>query len=162
MNVALQIGPMAEQVQAYYLQAVLQVTAEANAAWLMSEWQKGRKVDCCAACAGVLYLEPAKALSQTFHSAATILKNPNRGWSCADLAALDAGYLLAEEMKRGGSGVGIRVALEQVGPHRWHAVVVTPSGVRDPSKRVAKYSPRRSAAGSISHGIITQPGGRRT
>jgi hypothetical protein len=119
---------------AFFLERLLNLLADANAAWYLEQWADGRDPPCCAGCTEIRWTEPRKSAEQTFHAAPTLIAAPRKGWSCGEIAAMDAGAKKAKSIRDGGTGEEITVVLQHVGDRRWHAVVRTPKGLRDPSR----------------------------
>ena len=135
MRVAIEIPRLqTEDAEAFFVQAALNVLARANAAWYLEQWDENRDPPCCVGCAGLKWSEPGKNSTQTFVSAETMYRDPRKGWSCGEIAAAQAGAKIAGAIKAGGSGEGYSVKLESVGNRKWHAVLVTPEGIEDPSR----------------------------
>ena len=122
------------------LGSLLEALVEANADWYLDQWGVGNRPATSAAEAGVRYRSHAFRSSETWRGAAEILKTPRAGYSCQEIAALDAGAMRASALWAGESREDARrrycAWVEEHGPKDWHALVVTPNGYRDPTEEL--------------------------
>lgn len=119
-----------QQVERETLEDLLFELQKANEDWMLYMLEQGFKPPCCAKCAGVLYREPSefdyKNGSILFKSAADVLRD--KVAACGSIAAYDAA---AANVMEGGEA---RVHIVKVaGAGNYHAVIMTPGGIEDPT-----------------------------
>lgn len=121
---------------------LLEALTEANARWYLDQWDAGRRPAARCADAGVLYRPHSKSAQSTWHGAPDILKNPRRGWSCQECAALEAGAQRAaaiwEGMHPEDARRLARCALDERGDSDWHAIVVDGNSAYDPTEGLSR------------------------
>jgi hypothetical protein len=111
-----------------------------NMYWISARLNSGLPVPPTAHAAGVEYLEPtaaeAKTSTQEFFGAPFLFRERKHGsgktclhGACGDLAAYDAAALTVM------SNVPTRIIVPAQGPTRYHALVITPYGPYDPTRR---------------------------
>jgi len=120
------------------LEAVVEVVTASNAEFFLTEWDAGREPPCCLGCGEVKYRPDAPSSRTSILGAAELLSAKRA--SCHSAAAYYAGRERALAMMEGAR------ADEAAWAHRvilveqdradapdgyWHALVVSPDGVRD-------------------------------
>lgn len=117
------------------LEAVSESVVVGNANWLL---RRG-PIPCCCRCADIRWHGDRPSEKHDFFTAEEMLRRPKKGWSCKDIAALEAGIRRAHTAEASGVsprdlGHVARVVFEPLGRSSWHAMVLDERGqLDDPS-----------------------------